>query len=447
MNDEPRKGMSFHALIMWAMIVGIALGLVARLAIAQAPSLKLPIENFAENVANPIGQIFIRMIIMIVVPLVFSALVLGVVEIGDPRKLGRIGLRTLGLTAVFSLSAVLIGVTVANVFKPGEGLDPEKRAALQKRFETKAAEVEKIAEKAGEKDVRTRLLDLLPANLMQEIVGAADGKSPGNGMLAVMVFSLIFGIAVASAGLKAETLVRCLEGVFAASMHVIGFALKIAPLAVACLLFSVTVTLGFDVLALLVKFVGTVLVGLAIHAFVIYPAALVLFARRSPVQFYRDSQEAAFTAFATSSSNATLPVSLRVAEQNLGVKPKVAKFVLTVGATGNQNGTALFEGVAVLFLAQVFLSEPLTLAQQFTVVLMAVMAGIGTAGVPSGSLPLVVGILRSIGIAGGSIALIFGVDRLLDMARTTVNVVGDLVIAVCVGDLEEEESGGGPLPN
>lgn len=443
MTEHPKKGMSFHALIMWAMIVGVALGLVVKYAASQSPAAAEWADFIAKNIAVPIGQVFIRMIVMIVVPLVFSALILGVVEIGDPRKLGRIGLRTLGMTALFSLSAVLIGVGVANVFKPGAGISAESRQQLIERFQKDAERVEAVANKAVDKTVVQRLLDMLPENPLQEAVGAIDGTAKGNGMLAVMVFSMIFGIAVASAGPKAETLVNCLEGVFAASMHVIGFALKLAPLAVACLLFSVTVTLGLDVLALLAKFVLTVLAGLAIHSFIVYPIALIVFAKRSPVRFYRDAQEAAFTAFATSSSNATLPVSLRVAEQNLGVKPRVAKFVLTVGATGNQNGTALFEGVAVLFLAQVFLPTPLTLGQQFTVVLMAVMAGIGTAGVPSGSLPLVIGILRSIGMTGSSIALIFGVDRILDMARTTVNVVGDLVIAVCVGDVEDDSSSGG----
>ena len=432
------KGMSFHALIMWAMIIGVALGFVARFASAQSPEIAEKTAFIVKYVARPIGEIFIRMIIMVVVPLVISALVLGVVEIGDPRKLGKIGLRTLGLTAIFSLSAVLIGVTIANVIQPGVGLDPEKRLGLERTFAKDAEKAVANADVAASKEIETRILDMLPKNLMQEIVGAADGSSSGNGMLAVMVFSLIFGIAIASAGPKAETLVKCLEGVFAAAMHVIGFAMKLAPIAVACLLFSVTVTLGADFLYLLAKFVVAVLLGLAIHTFVVYPAALLIFARRSPLKFFRDSQEAALTAFATSSSNATLPVSLRVAEENLGVKPKVAKFVLTIGATGNQNGTALFEGVVVLFLAQVF-GKNLQLGEQFTVVLMAVMAGIGTAGVPGGSMPLIVGILKTIKIDGMSIALVQGVDRLLDMARTAVNVLGDLVIAVCVGDMEDEE--------
>jgi DAACS family dicarboxylate/amino acid:cation (Na+ or H+) symporter len=422
---------------MVAMIVGVALGFVAKVAAAQAPALEPKIAVIADRVATPVGRIFVRLVAMVVVPLVISALILGVVEIGDPRKLGRIGLRALALTAAFSLAAALIGVTLANVIRPGEGLDPAARSALSKKYEKKASEDVGYANAAEEKSFETRLLDLLPDNLMKEIVGAADGSSPGNGMLAVMVFSLLFGVAVAAAGDKAETLVRCMEGVFTASMHVIGFAMKLAPLAVACLLFSVTFTLGGDFLVMLGKFVATVLLGLAIHAFVVYPTALVVLARRSPWGFYRDAQEAALTAFATSSSNATLPVALRVAEEDLKIKPEVAKFVLTVGATGNQNGTALFEGVVVLFLAQVF-GKDLDLAKQFTLVLMAVMAGIGTAGVPGGSMPLVVGILRNVKIEGSAIALVYGVDRLLDMARTAVNVVGDLVIAVCVAGMEDQ---------
>jgi DAACS family dicarboxylate/amino acid:cation (Na+ or H+) symporter len=436
-ESADRKESSLHRKILTAMIVGIVLGFVGRFVAAQSETMAANVAFVAERIAAPIGQVFIRLIVMVVVPLVISALILGVVEIGDPRKLGRIGLRTLGLTAAFSMAAVLIGVTLTNAIKPGVGLDAASQERLQAQFAGKAAAAVRNAEAAAEKSVETRLLDMLPTNLMAEIVGAADGSSKGNGMLAVMVFALIFGVAVASAGPKAETLVRCLDGVFAACMQVISYAMKLAPLAVAALLFSVTVTLGFDFLKMLGMFVVTALAGLAIHAFVVYPIALVVFARRSPWKFFRDTQEASLTAFATSSSNATLPVSLRVAEEKLGVKPKVARFVLTVGATGNQNGTALFEGVVVLFLAQVF-GKDLTLAEQFTVVLMAVMAGIGTAGVPGGSMPLIVGILKTIQIEGTAIALVQGVDRLLDMARTTVNVVGDLVVAVCVGDVDDD---------
>ncbi|MBL9081621.1 MAG: dicarboxylate/amino acid:cation symporter, partial [Planctomycetales bacterium] len=220
------------------------------------------------------------------------------------------------------------------------------------------------------------------------------------------------------------------------SMTIIGFAMRLAPFAVACLLFSVTSQMGLDILLVLLRFVFTVLLGIGLQMFVVYPLLLVLAARLKPVKFFRDVSEAIFTAFGTSSSNATLPTSLRVAKEELKLKPEVSQFVLTVGATANQNGTALFEGVVVLFLAQVFGVE-LTMMQQVTVVLMAVLAGVGTAGVPGGSIPLIIIVLKTVGVPPQGIALVLGVDRLLDMCRTTLNVTGDLVLAACVSRTEE----------
>lgn len=220
-------------------------------------------------------------------------------------------------------------------------------------------------------------------------------------------------------------------------MVIIGFAMRLAPLAVACLVFSLTSRLGLDALRTLAWFVGTVLLGLALQFFVVYPLALLLVGRYRPIDFFRRASEAMLTAFGTSSSNATLPTALKVAEQDLGLAPRIANFVLTVGATGNQNGTALYEGVVVLFLAQVF-GVHLSMAQQISVVLMSVLAGVGTAGVPGGSLPLIVIVLQSVGIPGEGIGIILGVDRVLDMCRTTLNVTGDLVIATCVARLEGE---------
>jgi DAACS family dicarboxylate/amino acid:cation (Na+ or H+) symporter len=214
--------------------------------------------------------------------------------------------------------------------------------------------------------------------------------------------------------------------------------MRLAPYGVACLVFAMTARLGLTLVPPLLGFMATVLIGLALQMAVVYPLALWLFAKRSPWAFFRDISDAIVTAFGTSSSNATLPVSLRVAEENLRLPRSVSNFVLTIGATGNQNGTALFEGVVVLFLAQVFHVE-LTLVQQVTVVLMAMLAGIGTAGVPGGSLPLVVVVMQSVGVPGEGIGIILGVDRLLDMCRTTLNVTGDLAIAACVAPSQELE--------
>jgi DAACS family dicarboxylate/amino acid:cation (Na+ or H+) symporter len=222
-------------------------------------------------------------------------------------------------------------------------------------------------------------------------------------------------------------------------MLIIGFAMWLAPIGVACLAFALTATLGIDLVRSLGYYAAVVILGLALHQFGTYSLFLKFVARRSPWQFFKDIEEPMLTAFSTSSSNATLPVSLRVAEEKLKLPPQISRFVLTVGASANQNGTALYEGVTVLFLAQVF-GVDLSLGQQFIVALMCIMAGLGTAGVPGGSLPLVVGVLVTIGVPGESIAIILGIDRLLDMCRTTLNVTGDLVCAVLVSKGETLKS-------
>jgi DAACS family dicarboxylate/amino acid:cation (Na+ or H+) symporter len=233
------------------------------------------------------------------------------------------------------------------------------------------------------------------------------------------------------AGPRAATLVPLLEGVYDTVMVILQFSMRLAPYGVAGLVFSLVALFGFDILASLVWYVGTVILGLLLQAAVVYSIALWTIAGRSPIAFFRSISEAVLTAFATSSSSATLPTALRVTEENLGIAPQVSRFVLTVGATANQNGTALYEGITVLFLAQVFGIE-LTLVQQATVVMLSILAGVGTAGVPGGSLPLVVIVLQSVGVPAAGIGIILGVDRLLDMCRTSLNVTGDIVIAACV---------------
>jgi len=388
------------------------------------------LDNTVENFTEPGGKIFLRLILMVVVPLVFAALVLGVQGLGDLRRLGRLGIRTLLLTLTFSMAAVAIGVTLVNTIKPGASLSAEKRDALRAQYQSGAAgHVQKAEQKKKLKDT---LLDIIPENPLQEAVGAVDGSSKGNGMLAVMFFALVFGAALTI--LPAERvapLVGLLEAIFDACMIIIGWAMRIAPYAVALLVFSMTARLGAEILRTLGWFIATCIIGYAVHFFVVYPLAIRFLARMSPLEFFRKTSEATVTAFGTSSSNATLPTSLRVATDKLGIPREIAHFVLTVGATGNQNGTALYEGVVVLFLAQVF-GVDLTVGQQFTVMLMSVLAGVGTAGVPGGSLPLIVIVLHTVGVPGEGIAIILGVDRILDMCRTVLNVVGDLAIATCV---------------
>ena len=291
----------------------------------------------------------------------------------------------------------------------------------------------RVAKSRQAKSVKDTLLDIIPENPLQEMVGALDGSSKGNGILAVMFFALVLGAAMAYVGERAATLVKVLEGVYAVCMQVIDWAMQLAPIGVACLVFAMASRLGGGVFVTLIWFLVTVMLGFAIQLCVVYPLLLMFVGRRNPWTFFRDIEAAMLTAFGTSSSNATLPVSLRVAEERLGLPPAIARFVLTVGATGNQNGTALFEGVVVLFLAQVF-GVDLSLGQQITVVLLAVLAGVGTAGVPGGSIPMIVLVLQSIGVPGESIAIILGIDRICDMCRTVLNVTGDLALATCVAE-------------
>lgn len=412
--------------ILLGLVIGITLGLLANAIWGKNATL----EWWITTVIIPIGNIFLRIIFMIVIPMVLSAIILGVAEMGDVRKLGRVGAKSLGITLLLAGTAVAIGLLVVNILQPGKSLSPEKRDQLSAQYREQGEKT--VANEQQKMPLSETLLSLIPKNPLQEAVNAFEAKQNGGGMLAVMVFALFVGVAMAvSPPESVKTFKGFCQGTFEISMKIIGFAMRLAPLGVACLSFSVTARLGLDIVSSLAAYAGTVVLGLALHQFGTYSLVVKLLAGRSPLQFFKDCEEAILTAFGTSSSNATLPVSLRVAEEKLKLPPQISRFVLTVGASANQNGTALYEGVTVLFLAQVF-GVDLSLGEQIVVALMCVLAGIGTAGVPGGSLPLVVGVLVTIGVPGGAIAIIMGIDRILDMCRTTLNVTGDLVCATVV---------------
>jgi DAACS family dicarboxylate/amino acid:cation (Na+ or H+) symporter len=414
--------------ILSGLLIGLVLGLAAGAALPESAQTSL--NWWIDQVIQPAGRIFLRIIFMVVIPLILSAIVIGTMEMGDVRTLGKVGWRA--LIATFALSAASVGIALGlvNLIEPGHSLSPESRQSL---VQTYAGASQKSIERGSQsQSVATTLLNFIPENPMAEAVNAFNPENKGGGLLAVMVFSLFVGVALTIAPRERTATLRAFfEGMFEVSMVIIGFALRLAPFGVACLAFAVAARLGLDLFRTLGIYVGVVLLGLAIQQFVVYPITLYFFAGRSPMRFLNDAKEAIITAFSTSSSNATLPVALRVAEKNLFIPPRIARFVLTVGASANQNGTALYEGVTVLFLAQVF-GVDLTLTQQIVVALMCVMAGIGTAGVPGGSLPLVVGVLLSINVPPDAIAIILGIDRFLDMCRTALNVSGDLVIAAVV---------------
>ena len=429
------KKSPLHTKIFFGMVVGIAAGLIIK-QVGLAPETLETIVSWVE----PIGQIFLRMVFMTVIPLVFAALVLGIAEIGDLKRVGKIGMRLLLYSLIVSSISVFIGIALVNTFEPGHSLSPETRDYLTLQFQEKSASAEKNAGLAQERSVGDIITNIVPKNPLADMVRAFDANYTGGGLLAVMFFALIFGVAMASADAeKTTTLKSFFEGLYEVVIKIIGYAMQLAPYGVAALLFNLTVSVGASFLMVLLQYVLIVLAGLAIHQFVTYSIILKYFANRNPIEFLRKSTEVILTAFSTSSSNATLPTAISVSINKLKIPKPIANFVLTIGSTANQNGTALFEGITVLFLAQCFNVE-LSLASQVTVVFLCILAGIGTAGVPGGSLPVIVTILVSIGVPGEAIGLIYGVDRILDMSRTVLNVTGDITAAAYIQRVEERSA-------
>lgn len=431
--DKP-KGIALHTKI----LIGLGLGVIAGLVVNERWGGDNPgVVWVVDNITQPIGQLFLRLLLMIVVLLVFSSLVVGVAGIGDIRKLGRVGLKSFGYCIVISAISVVIGLTLANTIKPGKRIDPNTSAALQQRYAndaTKSVEDAKKASSAAPKPLMAVVETIVPKNPFYAISGKEDPN-----MLHLMFFALIIGIAITLLPVTVTApVLRVLEGLYEITAKIIEIIMKFAPYAVACLLFNNTARFGLDLLQALAWFVVTVLLGLALHMFGVYSLSIWFLSRLSPLEFFRRIKTVIVTAFSTSSSNATLPTALRVSEQNLGVPQEINSFVLTVGATANQNGTALYEGVTVLFLAQLA-GVDLSLAQQLMVVYLAILGGIGTAGVPSGSIPFIVGVLVTIGVNPSLIAIILGVDRILDMCRTTLNVTGDITAATYVARSEGYE--------
>jgi len=417
--------------LQWQMLIGFVVGLTLGLIVYSTQRDAAWVEAVTTYLTQPIGQIFLRLLFMLVIPLLFSALVVGISEMGEIRSLKRVGLRTLAYTVIVSAIAVAVSLAVVNLLQPGSGVD---RAAANQMLQDSAGRAGEIVKAGAEQPSGIdAFINIVPNNLV-EVMGS------NSAILSVMFFALFFGIGLLITDTpNAHALKRGFEGLFEVTMRLILLVIKLAPIAVACFMFNLAALFGWDLLIRLSAYVGVVLLALGIQMFVVYPMLLATLGRKSPVTFFRDVQEAMVMAFSTASSNATLPTALRVSEDNLKLPRRISRFVLTIGATANQNGTAMFEGVTVIFLAQFFGIE-LTLWQQLTVMLVCILGGIGTAGVPAGSLPVVALILAMVGIDPQAIALVLGVDRFLDMCRTTLNVTGDLVAAqvISAGEPHEE---------
>lgn len=423
--ETTKGGIPFWALMLAGFAIGLGAGLWVNLVVgSEAPW----VELVTSSITGPIGQIFLGLLFMLVLPLLFSAIVVGVAEMGDLNSLGRIGWKTLLMTVVISAIAVLIGLGMVNALRPGDGVDPVLAQQLLTQYAEGAQGI--VANAPEEVNLGQFFLDLVPRNVF---TAAAE-----NQILPFMVFAVFFGIGLVMVKSRAtDQLQLAITGVFEVMMRLLKVVISLAPIAIACLMFNLAALFGWDLLIRLAAFVGVAVGAMAIHMFIVYPICLAVLAGKNPFAFFAQIRDPMVVAFSTASSNATLPISLRAAETELNLPRKIARFVLTVGATANQNGTALFEGVTVLFLAQFFGVE-LNLSQQVLVMLVCILGGIGTAGVPAGSLPVIAMILAMVGVPAEGIGLILGVDRFLDMCRTTLNVTGDLVIATIVSRGEKD---------
>jgi dicarboxylate/amino acid:cation (Na+ or H+) symporter, DAACS family len=417
--------------------IGLAVGLIAGLLCNFFLNGNNDVKWIVSNIAFPVGQIFLRMIFMIIVPLIFTAIVLGVADFKDIHKIGRVGFKSLLFTLVITAVSVLIGIALVNTFQPGIGITQENRSALMQTLSNNNKVVSNIVTTVREtKSFLQILVDIIPRNPFVDIVNAFDPNYRGGGLLSLMFFALLFGIALAiTKSERTETLTKFFQGVYDVVMKIIDFAMRLAPYGVAALIFSTASQLGFQIVSTLAQYVFVVLIALTIHLLFTYGLIIKFAVRKNPIEFFKNISEVLITAFSTSSSNATLPTAIRVTSEKLKVDKDITNFVLTVGSTANQNGTALYEGITVLFLAQ-FYGVDLNLTQQLLVVALSILAGVGTAGVPGGSLPMVVMVMQTVGIPAEGIGIILGVDRILDMSRTVVNVTGDIVLAEWVNKTE-----------
>ena len=418
--------MQLYTKITIALVLGGVVGLVANLGdIGWLTSALVAIE--------PAGTAWIRLITMVGIPLVVASLIVGTASLGDITKLGRIGGKTVAFYLATTAIAVTIGLVLSNVIVPGSRIDPQALESLRDQYMAESASrVEMAAETPGLVEL---LLSMIPRNPVRALAEMD--------MLPIIFFSIFFGAALSVLAVeRRNTVIGFFDGVNEASMVMIHWIMKLAPYAVFALIGAVVARFGTDVLQSLLVYSLTVLLGLLLHLAITYSAALRFLARLSPFGFVRRIREAQLIAFSTSSSNATLPVSMEVAEEKVGVSREVSSFVLPLGATINMDGTALYQAVATMFIAQVLVGD-ISLAAQFGIVLTATLASIGAAGVPSAGIIILIVVLRQALPAGvdpaAGIALILGVDRILDMCRTAVNVTGDLTATAVIARSEGEE--------
>jgi DAACS family dicarboxylate/amino acid:cation (Na+ or H+) symporter len=407
------KGMKLHTKILLGLVIGATLGILANSTLGGTHPFVVGTNKY---VAGPIGQIFLRMLFMIVVPLVFASIALGVAGLGNLKSVGRVGGKAIAYFFGSTALAATLGLIVVSFVRPGERISNETRENLMATY---AGDASSRVEAAATSNFGVEtIVNIVPRNPVKAAVDLD--------LLALIFFGIIFGAALTMvAAERAKPMIGFLEALNDVVIRIVGMAMYLAPIGVVALIFGVTSRFGFELVKLLGWYVATVIGALLIHVLVNISAILRFLVGISPYKFFSRVRGALVTAFSTSSSSATLPTALATAEQNLGIPPRIAGFVLPLGSTMCMNGTALFEGVTVITLAQAF-NVDLSLGQMIAVMVMSVLTAIGAAGVPGGSIPLLVGVLVMFGVPAEGIAIILGVDRILDMSRTCVNVCGDL---------------------
>ena len=433
-REEGDSGLALHTKILIGLILGAGIAAIAK-TVAPAEE-AAALTDFGVRWIEPIGKLFLRGILLTVVPLVFTSIVGGIHQLGDVRTLGRLGTRTLGIYLFTSFAAATIATAFGMGLVPGEAISEETRGLLSQQFSGVAQaklEASTVAASRFEGSIFQILLNLVPDN-------AIAAMTSNKLLLEVIIFSVLLGAALTMIDAhKAEPVANVLEGVNLAMIKIIEVMMLLAPYGVFSLVYMVVIRAGTEVLVALGFYTLVVLAALLAHSLVILAPLLAIFAKRSPVEFVKSIKEVLVTAFSTSSSSATLPVTMRVAEEQVGIDKSVSSFVLPLGSTINMDGTTIYQIVAVHFVAQVWGIE-LSFATSFSLILVAMLMGIGAAGVPGGVIPLLYVVMATAGIPTGTaelgIALILGMDRILDMCRTCLNVVGDTVTATVVASAE-----------
>ncbi|GLQ99640.1 dicarboxylate/amino acid:cation symporter [Dyella mobilis] len=429
---------SLASRILWALVAGIAAAIVT-LGIGQFyPDVLKTMQAVSTSVLDPLGQVFLRTLFFVVIPLVFASLASGVAQLGRLDRLGPLAWRTFALFAANMLIAVGIGLLMMNLLQPGHHLDPASKDLLMQEYGGSTQHAVEHAQSRPGMSLAILVDMFMPRNLFGAFVG--NNRNVLGDVLPLIVFAILIGAAGTRLDdARRQKLQAGLDLLNDLMTSIVGFALKLAPYAVPAMIYSVIVKVGMGVLLTLSVFVVGCAAALALHLFGTMSLWLRWLAKRSPWAYFRQIRPVLVTAFSTSSSSAALPTSLAVARDELRLAPSTSGFVLPLGATMNMSGTALFEGCVVLFVAQTFGVE-LGIGQQCVLMLLAVLSSVAVAAIPGGSLPLIAGLLATFGVPPEGIGIVLGVDRILDMLRTTVNAGSDIVTATVV-DVQMKTAG------